>query len=684
MNRPGAYLLFHLNLAFSSIGEERRGEVVERCYWPLLRLARHRDVRIGVELTGYTLREIERIDAAWVDEFRALLDEGRCELVGSGWAQVIGPLVPYEVNRWNQHLGLEAYRSALGHTPRIVLVNEMAFSSGLVDVYARAGYGAIVMDRDNVRLALDLESQPLGVTPTHARGTAHATLPVLWGDSNLFQWLQRVVHQDKSLEEYLAYLERRVVADGTVLPLYCNDAEVFDFRPGRFQTEAALGDAGEWERLVSILDRIEQALGIRWLAPSDALTEALALAGATNAAFLNSTRAPIPVKKQAKYNVNRWSVTGRDDLGINTGCHDLYQGLVAAGTQDPEAWRELCELWSSDLRTHITEARFLAARQRLADARRRHPQPAPASVPLPGSMPSHEPEPDADEWRSLDAFLAEETVEQSLDAGGILWQLRAGRTHLTLNLRRGLTLHALGFAEDAYRPLLGTIPQGYFDSIEYAADFYSGGVIAEVPATRTRYTDLERVSAQACLRGEHIWIRTQLPFAGGTLEKRLILHRQQQALTLAYRFGGLSRPMGSLRVGILTFLHANLPRRLSLRCRQGGPIEESFPLTGPVTHALPASALVSSSGALSGAEGRLRLCTEGGEELLRVAWDPSACAAMPLLTHQLLTPTPFTRLKFSLTELDDTLRGEAPLCDFTLHITRAASTFPHEGGPGGP
>ena len=34
-----AFAFFHLNLVFSSIEEERRDEVIARCYWPLLRLA---------------------------------------------------------------------------------------------------------------------------------------------------------------------------------------------------------------------------------------------------------------------------------------------------------------------------------------------------------------------------------------------------------------------------------------------------------------------------------------------------------------------------------------------------------------------------------------------------------------------------------------------------------------------
>ena len=38
MRQLSVLSLFHLNLAFSSIEEEQRPDVIARCYWPLLRL----------------------------------------------------------------------------------------------------------------------------------------------------------------------------------------------------------------------------------------------------------------------------------------------------------------------------------------------------------------------------------------------------------------------------------------------------------------------------------------------------------------------------------------------------------------------------------------------------------------------------------------------------------------------
>ena len=58
------YCIFHLNIAYSSIEEEQRPEIIRRCYWPLLHLARKYDLPFGIEATGYTLEAIAVVDPA--------------------------------------------------------------------------------------------------------------------------------------------------------------------------------------------------------------------------------------------------------------------------------------------------------------------------------------------------------------------------------------------------------------------------------------------------------------------------------------------------------------------------------------------------------------------------------------------------------------------------------------------
>ena len=142
------FAFFHLNIAFSSIEEEQRGEVIKRCYWPLLDLAANQGP-IGIEVTGFTLEEIARLDPEWIGRARALIACGKVELIGSGYAQMIGPLVPARVTQENLKIGDEIYHRLLGHAPKLALINEQAYSAGLVGLYLDAGYRAILMDWDN-------------------------------------------------------------------------------------------------------------------------------------------------------------------------------------------------------------------------------------------------------------------------------------------------------------------------------------------------------------------------------------------------------------------------------------------------------------------------------------------------------------------------------------------------------
>ena len=117
------YLVFHLNLAFSSIDENEREKVIQNCYDPLLDTIEGNNLPVGIELSGWTLMQIEQINPSWIRRFRKLLESGICELVGSGYCQIIAPLVPHKVNQWNQKLGLDVYQKIL----LIIFVNSRIY-----------------------------------------------------------------------------------------------------------------------------------------------------------------------------------------------------------------------------------------------------------------------------------------------------------------------------------------------------------------------------------------------------------------------------------------------------------------------------------------------------------------------------------------------------------------------------
>ena len=56
------YLLFHLNILFSSISEKDYPIVIEKCYWPILRLCERLNTPVNVELSKVTYDIINQID----------------------------------------------------------------------------------------------------------------------------------------------------------------------------------------------------------------------------------------------------------------------------------------------------------------------------------------------------------------------------------------------------------------------------------------------------------------------------------------------------------------------------------------------------------------------------------------------------------------------------------------------
>ena len=128
---------------YSSIEEASRKEVIKKCYWPLFKLA-DVGIPIGIEAPAVTLSIINKLDSDWILSLSKYISEDKIEFISSGYCQIIGPLVPYKVNEWNQKLGIDAYKKILDCRPKIVLVNEMAFSSSLVDLYSQFGYKGFI------------------------------------------------------------------------------------------------------------------------------------------------------------------------------------------------------------------------------------------------------------------------------------------------------------------------------------------------------------------------------------------------------------------------------------------------------------------------------------------------------------------------------------------------------------
>ncbi len=639
MKRPSSLsgsLLFHLNLSYSAIEVAQRGEVVRRCYRPLLELVdRLPWLTLTLEASGSTLEMIEELDPEWIMRLRELVGAGRVEFVGSGDSQLIGPLVPASVNAWNQRLGQQAYERMVGQRPTVALVNEMAWSQGVVDAYVAAGYTTLITEWNNPRRVHPEWDDEWRYGIVRTPSPTGAEVDVLWADAVAFQKIQRAVSGELSIDDYADWVMANEGERPRHLFVYANDAEIFDFRPGRFDAEPPLdASESEWVRMEAILTALH-ARGLAFTSPaqvvaSDAFHTRVSV-------VLNAAADPIPVKKQPKYNASRWALTGRDDVRLNASCFARARQLEARDAS-PEDWRELCRAWRSDLRTHLTEGRWANERTRFEI-----PEAAAAVPPVPRAL-----------------------TLTNVSHGARTLHIETDDVRIALLPRRGLAIEALVFPSVSDRPLCGTIPHGFYDEIDWAADFYTGHAVLDVPAKR-RVTDLARVEPEVAVFDDRIEVRARIETELGPLEKCVRVFADSVELSYGFSAWG-ERVPSSLRAGMVTLLPSEsgaLGDELWTACSNGGAVER-FPVQGDFDHGASVSPLVSSRTLFGATDGRLGI--DDGHVALELSWPNWRVAALPQMTCRRLGTRRFVRVAFSLAEIDETHRPGASLLDFELAL----------------
>lgn len=653
-NSLSLYTVFHLNLCYSSIEDEQRAKVIKRCYWPLLLLANDYNVQIGIEASGFTLETIAAIDPTWISELCKLVKKGVCGFIGSGYAQIIGPLVPAEVNAANLRIGSEVYENLLGFHPQIALVNEQAYSAGLIQHYLDAGYRAIIMEWDNPARCHPEWNPEWRYLPQIACGQHGEEIPLIWNNSIAFQKFQRYAHGDMELDEYLSYITGHIALTPRAFPLYGNDIEIFDFRPGRYYTEAALRDEGEWRRIRLLFEKLQSDGRFKFVLPEQVL-ELINEPEAGHKLHLESSMQPIPVKKQDKYNITRWAVTGRDDLGINTSCWQIYEALRDNCAATDNDWRELCYLWSSDFRTHITESRWHRYCERLDLFQKKM------------ILPTH---PMVNErWWISTAGLP--NVKRS----GKYLSIETESARVRLNCNRGLVIDGLWLGSLDGPPLCGSLPHGHFDDITLGADWYTGHIVLETYG-QPKVTDLSSVEPVIKILDESgdVLVEGAVSTRLGLVTKSIQVCSREPTLKLGYRFEFEAFQIGSFRLGNITLNPDAFDRStLMYRTCNGGKDPDTFPLAGTsVEHGRAVSFLVSATCGIGITCGWIELGDK--QRLLRVDVDKTAAALIGLISYREVGDTYFCRLALSAGEMDETRRLDTAshkVFEFRISLTLA-------------
>ncbi len=694
------YSFFHLNIAYSSIEEEQRLEVINRCYWSLLNLAEKLNLPIGIEASGFTLETINSIDSSWIAKLKELIERGVCEFIGSGYAQIIGPLVPTEVNYHNLKEGNEIYEKLLGFSPEIALVNEQAYSSALISHYKKAGYKAIIMEWNNpyhshpewelewrYRVNLAVTNRVVcGKTAlqSHINGNkieTDARIPVLWNDAIAFQKFQRYAHGEMELNDYLDFVKSHIPNKASSIPkypsdaqtsnlnigfqsraypLYGNDIEIFNFRPGRYHTEASL-EEDEWKRILNMFVILKNTKDIKLILPSDILALSPEF-GDMIPLSLESAVQPVPVKKQGKYNITRWAVSGRDDLKINTACFRIYQNLkkleivkklnsLCAGNNNKyllkREWRELCYLWSSDFRTHITKRRWERYLERLKSF----------ELKIEKELDRH------NLCTESEKIPIEKicNIKPHLDIKreGNFLTIETNTIKISLNCRRGLAIDKLWFKKISnITPLVGTLPHGYYNDISWGADYYTGHFTVESPG-EIKVTDLNHVDPKIDIYDTYISVQCLIETPLGCVEKNISVYLERSLVEFKYKFDMDNIPPASLRLGHITLLPESFDSNtLFYRTSNGGETPETFwinkreELKKDINHSAPCSFLVSASHAVGITDGIVDI--GDSTHYIRVHIDKSVAALIGMVVFYKIDKSWFYRLLLSAMEMDDT------------------------------
>lgn len=441
---------------FSSIETDKRLEVIQKCYWPLLQMADD-GFTISIEATALTLEIINDIDANWVTHLRKQIAEGKIEFIGSGYSQIIAPIVPEMVNVMNLRMGASVYEQLIGFRPTVYLINEMAFSADLISLYSQEGIEYVIIEWNNFYKYTDGIHKELSHTPIRLTD-GKSTINVIWADSIMFQKFQRCVHGELETEEFISYLTRDISSHcEKFIPVYSSDAEIFNFRPGRYKTEYD-SQFDEWNKLrtlYSSLGEVAEFVFIRDMLADTCYTKPL---------IEFKPKLPIQVKKQEKYNIFRWAIGGRDNLRLNGNCYLIYEHLIKMSSPNDEAWKALLLYWSSDFRTHISILRFNELKTSILATLR---------------------EIKSDKQR----LITEKQKVPVVTRTEKIIQIESESYVVRLNRKKGLVIESYQRLHPKCNRVIGCIAHGTYDDITFSNDYMSGYAVC-YDSARKQHTHL--------------------------------------------------------------------------------------------------------------------------------------------------------------------------------------------------
>ena len=599
------YFIFYVNLSFSALSKDDQIKVINICLEKLVALAES-GYKFGIQMSGISLELVQAHRPDLISALRNLIASGNVDFIGNGYSQVIQPLFPHRLNYANQFFGLETYEKLLGYRPKIASVNEMALSEGSIQSFIDNQYDTILMEYENVSQLSELNDD-LQFSPIEFSAGDQA-ISVIWCHTVAFQKFQKYVHGEISLDKYIEWLNEFTKQQEGVLCLYCSDAEIFDFRPKRYGTEIE-PEYNEWDRIEDLLKLLQSDT----ILPSRTLD--IKKGTVRN---LTTSEYPVIVKKQEKYNINRWAITGRDDQKLNTFCYSVFEVLKNESLLEiPHVFKDLLKLASSDLRTHIESGRW------------------------------------------SDAQKIKTRLEKSLGIARYQDDMslpEINANSIIVNEDRGKNIVAF----PAIEPALNYCALGEFKDLKFMADFYSGFMLIERPGVR-KISDLDYKRSVS-----KNWINSYL-HADGTRFQKEFLSISENNLVMRFSIECPARIKQQIRIANFTlspkFLDVNSSR---YSVNLGGTKRESFSLNKIFDQDQNLNLNTFGKNGFTPTDGHLII--QDDQKTLTFTADPAECFYLIRLSSHIENGKQLVRVSYITQDIDETFIERDSPDDFMLTI----------------
>ena len=366
--------------------------------------------------------------------------------------------------------------------------------------------------------------------------------------------------------------------------------------------------------------------------------------------YKDVAEAPICVKKQPKYNVSRWAVTGRSDQKINTKCYFIFKNRkkIIKKIGNRKFYEELSNLWSSDYRTHITKKRWAKFNYKL-------------NILL--KFIKNKPDIKIKKNKIYKKIKTSKNIY--FDSEKTLLFVKTSKINIALNIRRGLSIDSLAFKSQRFKPVIGTVHSYKTKSIYEGADFYSGNAIHEILNPIAKITDLNNVSPNISENKDYIKVFSKQNLKYAWLSKTIELNKKIESVLITIEYKCKIKNIGSIRLNNISFLNIN-NKNISYSCVNGGYTREKYDLERYFDQSSSPTKFVSVKNGLGCTDSQLKFLIN--DKKINLNWDNSKNYVFPSLQYKKIKSQKILRVFFCNQEYDETSSPLRSKCNFKLEI----------------